>query len=89
MKKLSLKASALESSEVLTRGQLKKITGGLSDQCIITTNEPNGGTTVTTLTYTGWSCSAMSADAGIRASEQQISLGGHTTYDCGCDGWGS
>ena len=97
MKKLTLKKLNLKESEILSREQLKKVLGGTgsgdSTQCIITSiNSITNEHTVTTLTYgDGWTCSAMSSDAQTRAGQQQMQCGSacNTTYDCGCDGWGS
>lgn len=79
----------------LSRDEMKMVVGGVEDPgdygsgtCIIT-NVSGDVHTIKTLSYAdGWSCSGMSNDASQRADAMQNQYGGHTTYDCGCDGWG-
>ena len=89
MEKLKLKSLGLGATDILSRAQMKNVWGGAD--CTVT-NTSSSGTTVTNITWpggSGASCSYMSSLAGSYASSQQGQCGGHTTYDCGCDGWGN
>jgi hypothetical protein len=72
---------------MLSRDEMKKIKGG--DTCIVTNSATNGSSTTWNISFgSGWSCSGMSSYAGSFANSVQVSNGGSTHYDCGCDGWG-
>lgn len=96
MQKHPLKALDLGATETLTRAQMKNVWGGDNPaaDCIVK-NYASGEPTPRTILFLSWpagsgiSCSGMSSWANSHATSLQLEDGGTTTYDCGCDGWGS
>jgi hypothetical protein len=73
---------------MLSRDEMKTIKGG-DDLCTVTNTQSNGSDTSYKIAFgSGWTCSGMSSYAASFANSVQISSGGSTHYDCGCDGWG-
>jgi len=88
MKKLSLNASALHKGEVLTRTQLKKVSGGVGSGGCVTPG-------LCRITY--YSAGSYNQtdiiSTSVGANNYCVTLmeNGATScgYDCVCDGWGS